>query len=313
MVNLTRRFVKCTVFELDNKNNIISSKEFSNINSKGYRIDFAVTKYPGGVLNKTQIRIFNLTDATSKIINKGNQVILEAGYGLKNNIIFKGRLFSISREKFGADIITTLYCSQQGTWSNKTILDTISRKPLGTYLDDLANSVDLDISRPLFNESISKKSFMGDYGSVLDKLGNSFGFEWHIDDETLIIKRNDQRSDIRFVFNPSSGLLKSPIVTENGINLKIFLEPFIKPYDEFELDSRFATFNLGSLEFTERIRGKEISQAYIRNPDPSRFSGNFIASNVIHEGSTHNNEWSTTLTGLYPDIFKVLTWLIFLH
>jgi len=305
MASLKRRFVRVTVVGQQPKD----KKVFLNHLSYGPRIDFNVVKYPrvGAGLNTSQIKIFNLKDETASFIeNEGKKVILEAGYSNNYNVIFVGMLKSVSRTKSGADIISTMFSSTIGHSLLKAYVSkSISKISLNDLLDELAEKYEFKIERPDFKDVfIIKRALFGDLRDVLITLGVENNFIWQIEDEILKIVPNVGKVKRIFKFNQSSGLLNIPEITEKGADIDIFLEPNINPSDQFALDSKFATFNLGALEFRERVRGGE-TQALFRSGNKKRFQGKFTVLNLTHDGSTHQNLWKTTLSGAFPQSVEV--------
>ena len=97
-------------------------------------------------------------------------------------------------------------------------------------------------------------------------------------------------------YNPGAGLLDIPVVTELGIDLKVFLDPFLFPGDWFELDSKFANFNIGNLEYIDRVRGQQF-KTYGRQINNNRYQGNYRALEILHFGSSLDNTWETLIKG----------------
>ena len=126
-------------------------------------------------------------------------------------------------------------------------------------------------------------------------------------DGTLVITSNKKSkyTGLKFVYNPSSGLLRTPTFTEKGCDLKVQLEPSIQPENRFELEARFANFNLGAMEFVERVRGRVILGGLTRNVYTGRYHGTYSVMQLVHEGSTHDNVWQTSIEGWLPKEIKI--------
>src|SRR5437762_1826609 len=108
-VTLPIRFCRVTIKSKTSGDDLI----FTYSHSQGPRIDFNIVKLTGpgqGVgLNTCQVELYNLTDNTSKfLLSQGKQIIVEAGYSYNFNVIYVGDLRSITQNKQGADIITTM-------------------------------------------------------------------------------------------------------------------------------------------------------------------------------------------------------------
>lgn len=297
MVSIPSRFIQVTV-KAEN-----DQKVFTNQRSVGPRIDFNIVKGAntgGGGLNTCQVSIFNLSDDTSAfILDAGSEIIVEAGYEFKTNVIYAGELKSIYRKKEGPDIVTTMLSITNGTlFENKFVNETFTKITLNELLDKLAADNGFQLERDSFTDQIINRTYIGDLRSVLGKLSYQYNFQWTSDDQVIKVTKRARPTTAQFEFTPASGLLGIPEVTEKGVDLTVFLEPNIKPSDVFHLSSRFASFNLGALEFVERVRGNELQQTLVRNKDPNRFSGDFRVMQLIHEGSTHENQWQTRIEAM---------------
>ena len=74
------------------------------------------------------------------------------------------------------------------------------------------------------------------------------------------------------------------------------MQPGINPADRFFLNAEYATFNLGALQFQDRISSK-VSIGFIRNTTDNRYVGKFKTLFLVHQGSTHTDEWKTRIEG----------------
>ena len=297
---MLKRYVRATIIGEDGREG-----KFEYSDSKGYRIDFNVVKFPSSVLNTAQVQIYNVSDDTAKIMNEGAAIILEAGYQGKVDVIFSGNIKSITREKAGADIITSIYCVSMGDWTRHMVSKTIRNKKVGDFIDEVCRDAFIKVSRPVMDSVISYKTFFGDFKTILNNLGNTYNFLWNEEDGIIKIALNQDEPIVKFKFDPSSGLLRTPTIQENGIDLAVFLLPQIRPNDQFELDARFVKFNIGQLEFVPRIRGTVVQDAYVVNVDPERFRGRYRVLQLTHEGSTHENVWQTSIQGNYPEALSI--------
>lgn len=306
---IPNRYVKLTIIP---KNATSIEREkiavFEYKNSKGYRIDFNIVKFASDTLNTASIQIYNLAEDTARFINEGQEVILEVGYSGKIvSVVYKGAINSITREKNNSDIITNLMCATIGRWRDSIVSKVVKKQKLGDFIDGLAIEIGLKVNRPVMNQIITGNSFFGSFRDILNILGNRYNFSWSDEDGEVKIKYNTESStdNIKFKFTPASGLLRVPTFTEKGVDIMVMLDPTIKPNDRFELDARFSKFNLGALEFVQRVRGTQISNAYSVNVDPLRFRGRYTIMQCVYEGSTHDNVWQTTIEGFYPEAVEL--------
>jgi hypothetical protein len=303
----------CKIEVKDPQGNV---RTFLNQDSLGPRIDFFVIRKTQTFQNgfsTAEIKIYNLAargenNSFDFLKTKGLEISMICGtQGIRNGVIdqiFNGYVYTVLRTKEGPDIITILYCSTVDPENPKTAL-TLSKSykqiKLRALLKEIADDMGMELvlGGNYYNDVIiTKRSYAEDCKMVLDELAQTYEFNWEIRGNKLyIFKIDDNNTNTRvFEFNRSSGLLKPPIVTEKGVDIEIFLQPNINPADRFILQSEFATFNLGALQFQDRISSK-ISIGFIRTINDNRYTGNFQTLFLVHQGSTHTDEWKTRIEG----------------
>lgn len=275
---------------------------YENSMGEGPRMEFSIMKYAnsgGSGLNTAQIKIYNLSDESFKLMtNTANQASLVGGYIDKNNIIFKGNVLTVLRKRQMTDIITTLYCSTNfdDQDATKIVNVSVTSQTLNDFLRAIATKIGVTLdSRLDDNILISDRAFFAPVGVVLNDLSLTYEFKWFIDMDTLKIVKYGSTPTKLYKYTPANGLIRSPMVTEKGVDIDIMLDCFIQPGDTFELDSKFADYNLAGMEFVERVRGSNFANQSI--PDKSRYQGRFNVLHLTHEGSTHTNSWYTHLEG----------------
>jgi hypothetical protein len=251
-----------------------------------------------GGLHTAEIKLFNLSEATAREIQQqGNLIRLEAGYEGKTGVIFEGRISSVTKTKLAVlepDIITTLFCvSGLEKLEKATINEAIVREDIKDFLlriarkSNLAAIIDEDVNGVLVN-----RTFDADISFVLTQLSSEFGFQYYWNEKSLYIKKTTNEPKIVKTYDPTSGILDIPIITEMGVDLRVFLDPSIKNGDGFALSSQFANFDLGGLNFLDRIRGFQVNNAN-RQVNSDRYQGNYQVLELEHNGSSHENTWET--------------------
>lgn len=280
--------------------NVITT--FENKNSVGTRIDFTIDRLPnclGGGMSTAQIKLYNLKDDTfDYLASNGYKVFLSAGYGDMINPIFIGNILTVLRKKIMTDVVTTLYCNTNFSNNNvdSLISEPITSMSLNTLLKKIASKQGIKSSIDDFKGVNVVNTTFENYSTtdILNFLAIKYKFNWWLDNDILKIKRIPQNTAAH-IFTPESGLLKPPMKTELGVDIEVFLQPFISPSDLFELSSKFADYNLAGMEFVERVRGGNFDKK--RVPKADRFSGKYSILTLTHEGSTHTNSWYTRIVG----------------
>lgn len=299
---LLKRVVIVNIADKNGKN----TKNFTNRNSIGARIDFTVVKYPqsgGNGLNIANISIYNITDDTFKFLSEqGQEISLEAGWESNYATIFNGSIMSVIRTREGTDIITRIYANENGMTDrvNRVLNKSYNTISLNDFLDSLS-SYGFAVNRPNFTEVIQNRTFSGSLSDILRNLAARYNFVYEVKGNILVISKNDDPNRIVFEFSPQSGMIKPPVITEKGADLEIFLQPNINPNDRFKLNSKFATFNIGAMEFVERVREGFINTTgvkFVSGVNATRYEGKYKVIQLQHEGSTHSNTWFTRLDGI---------------
>lgn len=300
---LKKRFIRTTV-KIEDENKVFISKDGRFDKKVSMRQDFEVKSFvstSSGGLQTAKIFLFNLNEVTRKLVeNQGLLVLLEAGWKDQYGKIFEGRISSVGRTKptvSNPDIATVLYCvSGVDAVQLSSFSETIIRESLPSFLSRLAASIGKNLTiDDNVQGNIENTSFNGDAISVAEVLADEFNFDLRLDESSLIVGSREVKEAIK-TYSPESGLLDIPIITELGVDLKVFLDPFISPGDWFELSSKFANFNIGNLEFIDRVRGQQF-KTFGRQINNNRYQGSYRALELIHSGSSHDEGWATLIKG----------------
>jgi len=306
---LKKRFIRTTITIRDEKK-IFVSKDGRFDGKVTMRQDFKVKAFVNigaSGLHTAEIKLYNLTDATTKAIEEQSTlVLLEAGWEDSYGRLFEGRISSVGRTKptvSNADIVTTLYCV---SGIEKLQLDafgeTVRSESLRSFLSRMADRLDLFLSiDSAVQGNIIDMSFNGDVISVVRDLATEFNFDFYMTQTSLVVKAIDleeltKLGDKIKTYDPTKGLLDIPVVTELGIDLKVFLDPFLNPGDWFLLSSKFANFNIGNLEFIDRVRGQQF-KTFGRQVNNNRYQGDYRALEILHFGSSHEDSWESLIKG----------------
>lgn len=284
------------------------------------RQDFSIALFPnvaGGGMGTAEISLYNLSDDSSREIEaKGLYVSLEAGWKGKTGELFYGKISSVTRTKREAgstDVITTLYCKmgldilQKGMFQGNYNQSTDIRFVIEQIAKSLGLTAQID---PEIQGSI-EGTFDGDIVTILSKLSTlstlNAGFNFYFTQKYLVVKAILPFNQIKVVqqYSPTNGLLDIPVVTEKGVDLKVFLDPQIRSGDGFELSSKFANFNIGNLNFINKVRGQFLNtfSAPLNN---NRYQGVYQALSIGHDGSSHENTWETNISAMGAVQFQAI-------
>lgn len=261
------------------------------------RITFEVTKSIRSYPNIAKISIYNAAPETKAFLDsKLTKVTLNAGYEDNLGLVFTGKIRNALQKKNGPDTITTVYSADgQKDWDqstfNKTFSDTVSIKSIvkelaGTFIETAVGDL-LGLETPA--DKLRGQTLSGSTKDILDTLGEDYGFQWSIQDgifETVPLDEIIQPNDI-IVLNSATGMIKSPAITEQGVEVKALLNTDLTPNRAFKIESVSQDVKLGSLNF--------------RDVKKTSAEGKYKVFEVTHKGDLHDNEWSSMVKGVSVD------------
>jgi len=276
------------------------------------RQDFSISLQPnsaGAGLGTAEISLYNLNDETSRQIEaKGLFVTLEAGWEGKTGELFSGKISSVTRTKKEAgstDVITTLYCVMGlDVVQNKMFQENFNESTnIRFVLERIAKSAGLSAQIDKEVQGNVEGTLDGNIITILSKLSTlsslKRGFNFYFTPNFLVVKAVLDFNQVKVVrnYSPTNGLLDIPVVTEKGVDLRVFLDPQIRSGDGFELSSKFANFNIGNLNFINRVRG-QVLNTFSATLNNNRYQGVYQALSIWHDGSSHENTWETNISAM---------------
>jgi len=234
-------------FERKVKLDIVTADATMSID--GLRVIFSIKKTRTREQNKSEIKVYNLSETTrSTIKEEGRHVKLYAGYKNDIGLIFRGDIREVFHLKQGADIITTITCGDGdnaiiNTFVNKTIK---RGTPLIDKLNYLVGLLAPDVQKGKFvgvdglEGNQTATTFTGTVRDELDRLAEKYDFEYTIENHKLNIVRNKQNTGLSEVISPETGMIEAPIARENNkVEVKCLLNNNLKCNDLFRLESKF--------------------------------------------------------------------------
>lgn len=230
----------------------------SRVETHELRVAFQVSKGISGSPNTFEIKLWNLAPGHRNAVGRElESVQLEAGYmppegGGNLGIIAKGRIRDFQHDRDGPDIITTVSCGDGDlAYRRATVSKTI---PKGTPVPDVVE----ELYKELEKQGISKgewkfpeepKTFKRPYsmcGSCtreLDTLGRGNGFYWSIQNETMEVIPADGFLQGNLLISPTTGMIGTPTITDNGVKVKALLNPAARPNRLVKVESEVLQMN----------------------------------------------------------------------
>lgn len=201
-----------------------------------FKISFSIKKLISSATAEGMVTVFNLADQTKEFAReRGKRIRVSAGYGdgdppllhdgdvlrvaqeddqanRKTSVFFGGRIFSVKDAVFSKSYSGSISLRQ-------IVLDALPTFSL-TFAESAVNEIPGDITLDNF-------SFSGRTGDVLDQLLQPIGYQWfEKDSEILISKKGEitsaQSGDV-FVLNSGTGLVKTAVQTDRGVNATCLL------------------------------------------------------------------------------------------
>lgn len=214
-----------------------------------FTVEFDIHRNSLSSANVAQIRIYNLSPDTRNQIRKdqfdyGDQrlITFKAGYGKKLSLAFTGNITQAWSVREGTNMVTTIESFDGGYAYVNSITD--DQFPAGTPQSSIIDS----IAQNLGPQGVSLGaigSYPGDIsrgnsysGNTTDVLKRITGGGFFIDNGKVNCLNDDEclAGEIPLI-NASSGLLGTPILEQQYINLELLFEPNLKVGELIKLES----------------------------------------------------------------------------
>jgi hypothetical protein len=244
----------------------------------------------GGFNSFADIAIYNLSNATIlAYIERGLDVELRAGYVDNIDLIFRGNIANVLKERDGPDAITRLIV-RSGFRPNRVISNSAFGKGvklvevLKKAVSDMGYAI--EINDPDFQDEF-KGGFLltGDPKKNIEKMADQFGFQTVVENNRVVILRNGTNRDTTPIpINQENGMEGIPEITEIGSDVVTRLNPKVKIGGQIDIQSELKSFNFNNL--------------YFQDIPESAGTGIYDIFKINHEGDTHGSTWSTKINGV---------------
>lgn len=259
-----------------------------------FRVMFNVLHDFGSTNSYADLTITNLRKATAnKVLKKGDRVEIIAGYRSNTDVIFRGVINHVIREKPSPTETGTRIIARSGKLatdrgfvnksfgSGVTVVDLIKACAESLGLPLVINEPDFSDVPPY----AGGYTLVGDPVTYLDALANAHGFKYLIENNRLIVVGNTSYRQGRvYLISQSTGMEGVPEITEVGANVTVRLDPRIKVGSRFKIESEFKSLNFSNL--------------YFQDVPETAGAGEYRAQRVSFSGDSYGNDWSTTITGV---------------
>ena len=245
------------------------------------RMSFNVTKTPDSSPNKSELKIWNLSEDSRSMLQEQDRLIvtIKAGYRDFSSQIFFGDMRFASSVRDSADWVTAVQSGDgakqyKSARINKSfaagtlVTDALkaAAESLGVGNGNLSKVIAAGSKRAL-REFSNGTVLTGKSTEQIDNLAKSMGLEWSVQDGQLQLLEPEQTTqDSAVVLSSGTGLIGSPTAGSKGVvKARSLLQPDIFPGRKIQIDSALI---------------------------PNSF---FKATKVKHTGDTWGSNWFTDM------------------
>ena len=240
------------------------------------RISFEVDKSTMGGLNKARIQLYNIEERKRLALAKDAEqqkmipIRLSCGYQDRQELIFKGTIFTGGTERQGPDLVTTIESQDGGfDFSNSFTSRTVEggRRAVDSALQDMPNTGAGKITeRPVLTRP---KVLVGNSVQLINEMVGP-DETWYIENEQLyIIKDNEVTSRFIPVVSAATGLISTPTRESKLVTFQTLINPTVKIGVRVQLESTTAPF----------------------------MNGIYKIETITYSGDNYGDAWSQTCTG----------------
>jgi hypothetical protein len=299
---MSRYFGRVYKLEIGNGDDVIvydgNIQDVSNKNGRRFpaQIEFTIDQTPAAWRSYAEIIIYGVArERRQAIYNKFDSVRLTAGYQDAFGVIFNGEIENVELGRSKSDTFVKLFCnSSERAWQSGYIRQSFGK---GTPQINIIRAVAASFGLPVeiigdfskLPKAVNGFTVLNESSAVMTELSRNFGFEWmHENGKVLVIKDDAVRPDSdTFKYSILTGLVGSPSITVKGIDVTVLLDPFIRPYDYFEVEAVTGKLVFNSIYYSTLNKistGKGIHKVL----------------STTHEGNFYGDAWRTKIEGVRP-------------
>jgi hypothetical protein len=193
-----------------------------NLSNKDFTIEFTVPFDNDLLPNESEIKIFNLTDATIRKFNTDEKLIVNAGYEGNTGSILQGFITKIVTSFSGVDKTTTIHVLDSENLSSRELKDIAYAE--GTLaseiLEEMAGQLGLEVAQMNLNQDVRYDggyTATGEVTDIIKKLAADCGTSAYINKGRLYIRNLREGADDLIELSANTGLIGQPESTQDGI------------------------------------------------------------------------------------------------
>lgn len=264
------------------------------------RIRFAVRRGTISTPNTADIRVYNVSAATAKKaqLKEFGRVVLQAGYAGNYGVIFDGTIKQVRRGRESqTDTYLDITAADGDSAYNWSVIN-MSLAAGSTAQDHLKAAIQAMEGRgvtmgevaPLSTNKLPRgKVMFGLTRDVLDNLGRTQDVSWSIQDgQMTLIPNTAYLPGDAIVVNYQTGMVGLPEQTQNGVNVRMLLNPSVKIGRLLKLDNASIQQYRYGVSLYDQANNDIIHNQIALSAD-----GVYKTMIADHFGDTRGNEWYT--------------------
>ncbi|WP_236225606.1 phage protein [Pseudomonas pseudonitroreducens] len=271
------------------------------------RIRFSVRRGDLKTPNSADIRVYNVSDQTAQRAQKEfERIVLQAGYAGNFGVIFDGTIKQVRRGRESqTDTYIDITAADGDSAYNFAVMNT-SLAAGSTPDDHLQAALKSMESRGITmgegaalseNKLPRGKVMFGMARDYLDTLGKTQDLSWSFQDGKLtLIPNTAYLPGEAVVVNSATGMVGLPEQTQNGITVKMLLNPSVKIGRRLQINNASIQqyrYGLSILDTNSNL--------WVKNSSFLSADGFYRSIVVNHSGDTRGNEWYTDVICLAVD------------
>jgi hypothetical protein len=290
---------------------VIGGPDGSGLEFSEFRVTFTIRRGDYQTPNSADIRIYNLSANTANLIQKEFTLLsLSAGYPGNIGLIFRGNIKQVRKGRIDQkDSYVDVTAADGDEAYNFTPINTSLKAgttPGGVYQALVTAFKQKGLTQgyaPNLTQSGSVRGCVL-YGTARDEMrrfANDNECSWSIQNGNLtLIPLTSYIPGNVITITPSTGLIGVPEQTQNGLQMRVLLNPNIKIGQVVKLDSsdinklRFGLTSQGQQQANNIFLNKQVLNT--ANPD-----GLYFVMVANHTGDTRGRDWYTDMTCLAVD------------
>ena len=268
-------------------------------------IKFRVQQQDEASPNNALIRVYNLSDQTSRSTQEFCRVVLQAGYDDEGmGVIFDGTVTAYRRGRENAlDSFLEIQAADGDLFHNFCIVQKTLAK--GSTMGDVLDAIEKSPNGALVGYSDVAPQTASIRGKVLFMMGcdvlhnvaKTYGTTWSIQNGQIqIIKTDGYLPNEAVKLNATTGMIGAPEQTVDGINVRALLSSKYIVGGLLQIDNKditqlqYTAANTYAVPFN-RYTGTEVMM-------PTTDDGYYRIYSAEHNGDNRGHEWYTDLVGL---------------